>query len=118
MRRIINMDVGVRDHRPATFYRLPQGFQGGPREFRQLVQKQMLLWAREISSGCTRVPRPRQFSTVEKTSYAVDHTDLQRLFRRSFWHETWKPLRQHGFSCTCRAHYQQVVGAGRGDFEH
>ena len=46
-----------------------------------------------------------------------DHRDFQKFGRRERWKNRRKPRRQHRFAGTRRPHHEEVVAAGRRDFE-
>ena len=130
-----DMGVHPRHHRAAAFHGLAQRLQGRPGEFRQLVEEEdAAVGERYFAGPCAQAaadeggergrvmriaegPVAHQPAACELARHRMDHGDLER--RRGFQRrqQARQALGQHGLARTGRADHQQVVAAGRRDFE-
>ncbi len=129
------MAVGAGDADPAGFERLAQRLQRGAAEFRQFVEKQHALMRQadlagpgaqaaadqgRQRGGMVRVaerPLAQQPAAAQPAGDRLDHAEFQRLGRFERRQDAGQPRRQHRLAGAGRPDHQQVVPAGRGDFE-
>ena len=66
-----------------------------------------------------RAKRPPvgQLAAGERAGDRMDHRDFEQLARRQRRQDRGQARRQHGFAGAGRAAHQEIVAAGRGDFQ-
>jgi hypothetical protein len=129
------MRIGARHDCFAGLDRLAQRIQHGTLEFRQLIEEEdaemrqrhlARLDAQSASrerghrGGVMRIakwPAPRNRTAGKFTGQRLNHRNLERFARIERRQQCGQALRQHRLSRTGRSDHEQVVAAGRGDFE-
>ena len=127
--------IGARDRHLAGFQRLAQRIERLRLEFRQLVEKQHAVMGerdfarprmqaaadqrRHAGGMMRRAERPPvgQRAALDLAGDGRDHRDFKELGRRQRRQDRRQPRRQHRFAGAGRADHEQIVAAGRGDFE-
>ena len=127
--------IGAGDRDFAGLERLAQRFERLRLEFRQLVEKQHALMGerdfarprahaaadqrRHAGGMVRRAERPPvgQRAAFDLAGDRGDHGDFEHFGRRERRQDRGQPRRQHRFAGAGRADHQQIVAAGRGDFE-
>ena len=134
-RRIGDAVIGSANRDLAVLQRLAQRVQHARIEFRQFVEEQHALVCERDFAGfgahaaagerrhagrmMGRAKRPpcRQRAVADFAGDGGDHRDFQKFGRRQRRQDRRQPRRQHRFARAGRADHQQMMPAGRGDFE-
>lgn len=129
------MVVGATDNGLSTFQGLAQGFENGPREFRQFIQKEHAIVSKAdipraspqpsadqgcYAGGVVRISvwtRGYQGPFRKYTGDGVDHADLQGFVCRQGRQKARQTTGQHGLSGTRRAAHQKIMPTGCGDLQ-
>ena len=129
------MGIGARDDGDAAFKRLAQRFQHRPLKLRQLIEKENpAMSERNLTGLHTQAPAHHRRHTggvmgraeralaadaarIELTGKGRDHRHFERFFRLKRGQDAGQALGEHGFAGARRARHQEIVGAGRRDFE-
>ena len=127
--------IGACDHRLATFERLAQRVEHLRMELRQFVEKQHTEMSERRFAGtrsgtaadqgsharrmmrCAEGPAPADAPAGEITGEAPDHAHFQHLGRRERRQDRGQAPRQHRLAGTGRSDHQEMMPAGRGNFE-
>ena len=134
-RRIGDAVIGARDRDFAGFQRLAQRVERLRLEFRQFVEEQHAVMgernfarprtqaAADQSRHAGRMMRRAERPPVgERAAFDLagdrgDHRDFEQLGRRQRRQDRRQPRRQHRFAGAGRSDHEQIVAAGRRDFE-
>ena len=127
--------IGAGDDGFAGFERLAQAVEHGGRELRQLVEEEHAVVgeadlagpdAQTAADQCRH--RGRMMRRAERPAIAeraagqftgdrLDHRDIEQFARIERRQDRGQPRREHRFAGAGRADHQQIVAAGRRDFE-
>ena len=127
--------IGARDRDLAGLERLAQRVERLRLEFRQLVEEQHAVMGerdfarprvqaaadqRRHAGGvmrCAERPPVGERAAFDLAGDRGDHRDFEQFGRRQRRQDRGQPRRQHRFAGAGRSDHEQIVAAGRGDFE-